>query len=172
VRRILVCGITGSGKTTFARELAQRLDLPYHEMDALFHGPDWTPIPTFVEDVERLAAEDAWVLDSQGYAQVRDLLWSRADAAVWLDYSRPVVMRRVLTRSAARALDRRELFNGNTESFRDWLDPEHPVQWSMRAYAARKTDMEGRFADPRYAGMSKVRLRRPAAARWWLDRVG
>ncbi len=167
-----MCGITGSGKTTFARELAQRLDLPYHEMDALFHGPGWRPIPTFVEDVERLAAEDAWVLDSQGYAQVRDLLWSRADGAVWLDYSRPVVMRRVLTRSAARALDRRELFNGNTESFRDWLDPEHPVQWSMRAYAARKTDLEDRFADPRYADLHKVRLRRPAAARWWLDRVG
>ena len=167
-----MCGITGSGKTTFARELAQRLDLPYHEMDALFHGPDWTPIPTFVEDVRGVAAEDAWVLDSQGYRQVRDLLWARADAAVWLDFSRSVVLRRVLARSAARAWDRQELFNGNTESFRDWFDPEHPVQWSMRAYAARRADLERRFADPLYAGMHKVRLRRPAAARWWLDRVG
>lgn len=169
MRRVLVCGISGSGKTTFARELAQRLGLPYHEMDAMFHGPGWTPIPTFVEDVAALAAEDAWVLDSHGYSQVRDLLWSRADGAVWLDYSRPVVLRRVLTRSATRAWGRQPLFNGNTERFRDWVDPEHPIRWSMSAYRARTLDMERRFADPAHAAIEKVRLRRPAAARWWLE---
>ncbi len=30
----------------------------------------------------------------------------------------------------ARALTRRELWNGNRESFRNWLDPEHPIRWA------------------------------------------
>jgi hypothetical protein len=39
--RINVVGTSGSGKTTFARQLAARLDLPYYEMDALFWKPGW-----------------------------------------------------------------------------------------------------------------------------------
>ena len=39
-------GITGSGKTTFARELCRRTGLPYFEMDAFYHGPAWQPIGT------------------------------------------------------------------------------------------------------------------------------
>lgn len=171
MRRILVGGVSGSGKTTFARELARRLELPFHEMDALFHGPGWEPIPTFVDDVRRIAEGDRWVFDSHGYTAVRDLVWSLADTVVWLDYSRPVVLSRVVRRSASRAWTQEPVFNGNVERFIDWRDPEHPVQWSMRRFRAGRAEFETRFADPRYAGLTKVRIRRPAAARWWLERV-
>jgi len=42
VKRINVKGTSGSGKSTFAAELARRLDLPYVELDALHHGPNWS----------------------------------------------------------------------------------------------------------------------------------
>ena len=171
VQRVLVAGITGSGKTTFARELASRANLPFHEMDALYHGPQWRPLPTFDDDVAHICAGERWVFDSHGYQQVRDLVWSRADTVVWLDLSRAVVLSRVLSRSFDRAWHRREIFNGNTESFDAWLDPEHPVRWAWSQYAARRADMAARFADPRYAGVAKVSLRTPEAARAWLDVV-
>src|SRR3954447_546995 len=41
-RRICVKGTSGAGKSTFAAELARRLDLPCIELDALFWGPNWT----------------------------------------------------------------------------------------------------------------------------------
>jgi adenylate kinase family enzyme len=41
VKRVNVKGSSGSGKSTFARELAAKLDLPYVELDALHHGPNW-----------------------------------------------------------------------------------------------------------------------------------
>ena len=169
VQRVLVAGITGAGKTTFARALAGRAGLPFHEMDALYHGPGWQPLPTFVDDVASIVAGDRWVVDSYGYQQVRELLWSRADTVVWLDFSRRVVMTRVLLRSFDRAWHRREIFNGNTEGFGSWLDAEHPVQWAWREYAARRADLAARFADSQYAGIAKAHLRTPADARRWLD---
>ena len=171
MQRVIVGGITGSGKTTFARELAVRAGLPYHEMDALYHGPGWTRIDTFEDDVAAIVARERWVFDSHGYQQVRDLMWSRADTVVWLDFSRRVVTARVLRRSFHRAWTRTPMFNGNTETFARWLDPEHPVQWSWTQYAARRQDMLARFADPTYAGMRRVTLSRPGEARSWLARV-
>ena len=47
MRRLLVGGLTGSGKSTPARVLSVRLGLPYTEVDGLFHGPGWVRLPTF-----------------------------------------------------------------------------------------------------------------------------
>ena len=166
-----MCGITGVGKSTFARALAEQQRLPYIEMDALFHGPNWEPIPSFVEDVTEIVERPRWVFDSHGYSAVRDLMWSRADTVVWLDYSRAVVMRRVLWRSTRRAGFSEFIFNDNVERFRDWLDPEHPVQWAWTQYQWRRDDMTRRFADPKYAHLRRVRISKPRAAGLWLSRV-
>jgi hypothetical protein len=98
-------------------------------------------------------------------------MWSRADTVVWLAYPRRVSTMRVVRRSFARAWDKEPMFNGNTEDFSAWLDPEHPIQWSIRAYADRRADMLDRFADPAYAQARKVRLGTPRAAQRWLDLV-
>lgn len=172
MQRVLVAGVTGSGKSTLARRVAAAAGLPFHEMDALFHGPGWEPIPTFVEDVRRVAEQDRWVFDSHGYPPVRDLLWSRADTVVWLDYPRRVVMPRVLRRSLARSLGRQPVFNGNVESLRDWLSPEHPVRWAWTSFAERHADLARRGADPAYGHLRVVRLRSPRAARDWLASLG
>jgi adenylate kinase family enzyme len=171
VHRVLVAGVSGAGKTTFGRELAHRTGLPFHQMDALYHGPDWTPLPSFEADVAQIVASDSWVFDSHGYAQVRDLVWGRADTVVWLDFPRRVVMRRVIRRSFDRAWHHQEIFNGNTETFAAWLDPEHPVQWAWTQYTQRRLDMRARIADPRYPTLRATRLRSPRAARRWLDVV-
>ncbi len=168
MNRVLVCGITGSGKSTFARALADRAHLPYHELDAMYHGPDWQPIPTFEADVGALVTEPQWVFDSHGYAQVRDVMWSRADAVVWLDYRRRVVMRRVLSRSTRRAISGEPIFNGNVETFRAWLDPEHPVQWAWTQYGNRRADMHERFASSSYSHVRKFRFDSPGKASRWL----
>ena len=47
VRRVLVAGSTGAGKTTMARALSAARGLPHTEMDELWHGPDWEPRAEF-----------------------------------------------------------------------------------------------------------------------------
>jgi adenylate kinase family enzyme len=154
-----------------ARELAARLGLAYAEVDALFHGPGWLKRPSFEADVAAVAAAPGWVLDAAGYASVRDLLWARADTVVWLDYSRPVVMSRVLRRSFARATYDRELWNGNTETFRDWLSPEHPVRWAWSEFDRRRADTLARSADQAWAPLTVLRHRQPRDTRHWLRSV-
>ncbi len=169
MQRVLVAGITGSGKTTYATELARRLGLPFHSVDALFHGPGWVPIPTFVDDVAAVVAGERWVFDSHGYSEVQDLMWARADTVVWLAYPRLVAASRVTRRSLHRAWTHEPMFNGNTETFRSWLDPEHPVQWVWTHYASRRRNLEEMFADPAYVEVTKVRFAHPSTARRWMD---
>jgi len=52
MQRVLVVGISGSGKTTVAGSLAARVRVPLVELDALQHGAGWTARPTFVKDVD------------------------------------------------------------------------------------------------------------------------
>ncbi|GLY76927.1 hypothetical protein [Actinoallomurus iriomotensis] len=165
-RRVLVAGISGAGKTTLARRLSVRWGLPRHELDALHHGPGWTPRPGFLPDVRRLAAEDRWVTEDQYHRVLGDLLWERADTVIWLDLPRRTVMWRVVRRSVARAVTRRELWNGNRESARDWLRPSHPIRWAWSQAASRREATAARAA--RFPGVTVVRLRTARQARHWL----
>src|SRR5437016_1896693 len=78
--RIVVIGTSGSGKTTQARHLSERLGIPHVELDALHWVPGWTEAPTDAlrERVTEALAGDAWLVDGN-YSVVRDIVWPRAD---------------------------------------------------------------------------------------------
>ena len=100
-----MAGTSGAGKTTLAARLGRVLDLPHIEIDALFHGPGWTPRAEFQADVQSFAAQERWVTEWQ-YTAVRDLLADRADLLVWLNLRRTRVMRQVIVRTLRRRLRR------------------------------------------------------------------
>ena len=165
--RILVAGTSGSGKSTLARRIAGALALPYFEMDALYHGPDWSERPTFELDVTGHVARPSWVTEYQ-YQAVRPRLAARAQLLVWLDLPRPVVMRRVVRRTLVRRLTRAEICNGNVEPplHRFLTDPDHIVRWSWRTHGgtAQQVD-ECRAKRP---DLPVVRLRSAAECEAWL----
>lgn len=166
MRRVLVSGISGAGKTTLARRLSAQLGLPHHELDALHHGPGWVKRPEFESEVAEFTAEPQWVTEDQYARLLGDLLWTRADTVVWLDLPRRTVMGRVVRRSFARAVTGRELWNGNRESFRDWPDPEHPIRWAWSQHGARRERTADRVE--RFPEVRVVRLTDPRAVRRWL----
>jgi len=65
VRRVSVVGSTGSGKTTFARELARVRGVPFVELDALNWGPNWTMVDEaiFRARIDDATSGDDWVVD-------------------------------------------------------------------------------------------------------------
>jgi adenylate kinase family enzyme len=173
VHRVSVVGNSGSGKSTLAAALADHLDVPWIELDSIYHQPGWVPLPApdFRARVEALAAGDAWVIDGN-YTAVRDLIWGRADTVVWLDLSRPLVMSRVVNRTLRRAVRRQELWNGNREPLSNWLtlDPERSIiMWSWTQHAKYRVRYEAAMADPAWAHLSFVRLRSPVAVKAFLN---
>lgn len=174
MRRVSVVGSTGTGKTTFARELAAILGVPHVELDALAWGPSWT-----LADAETLQARardaiagDAWVVDGNyGGRGVRPLVWAKADTIVWLDFSLVVIYRRLWGRTLARIRDRRELWpgTGNRESIRDaFFSRESLFVWALRTYRARKRSYPPLLAAAEAGGKFVVHFTRPADADRWL----
>jgi len=143
--RIAVHGSSGSGKSRLARALSDRLGLPRTELDALFHQPAWTELPTdeFRARVTEVVAADRWVVEGN-YEQVRDLVWDRADTVVVLDLPRWTVMRQLLGRTFRRGLVRGELWNGNRESLRNLASTDenrNVVLWSWRRFDHHRTEL-------------------------------
>jgi len=166
--RIVVVGTSGAGKTSMAKSIASMLNLPCIELDRLHWGPNWealseTNLEEFVRRVRAATSADAWVSDGN-YDVVRDLIWRRATHLVWLDYSRAVVMYRVIKRSVARAVDQKELWAGNREDWRDWLRPSHPIRWAWSTWRGRRLRFEHLLEGGQYRHLLVLRLRKPRDA--------
>jgi adenylate kinase family enzyme len=158
-RRILVTGTSGAGKTTLARAIGTALDVPAVEIDALYHGPGWTVLPTFEQEVDRFSSGEGWVTEWQ-YREVKPLLLARADLLVWLDHSRWTVLRRVCRRTVVRWARREELWNGNRGPplWTLLTDRDHIVRWAWRTHRRRVEDAMATAADSDPSVPDVVRL--------------
>lgn len=172
--RLCVVGNSGSGKTHLARRLAARLAVPHIELDAINHRAGWVEAPPdeFRAEVGRLLDQHAagWVVDGNYRNRVGDLL--DPDTYVWLDYPRGVVLSRVLRRTLGRLLLRRELWNGNRESWSSLLksDPrENIVLWSWTQHHQYRRMFEEQSAARGSARW--VRLRTPRDTERWLSTI-
>ena len=177
MRRVVVIGTSGSGKTTLARRLAQRLNVPHIELDALHWQANWTSTPQdqLVEKVRvALDAADAsaggWTVCGQ-YGKVRELAWARADTIAWLDYPMTVVFTRVLRRTLMRCWRAEELWNGNRESLRlQFFDRDSLFLWVINSWRKNRRQTPKRLRDPRCAHLRVLRFRTPAELERWLGR--
>jgi adenylate kinase family enzyme len=100
MRKILVIGSGGAGKSTFARRLGKLLDLEVVHLDALYWNPGWveTPKAAWAEMVAELVKRDAWIIDGN-YSGTFDIRFKACDAVIFLDMPRLICLRRVLKRS-------------------------------------------------------------------------
>jgi len=175
-RRISVVGSTGSGKTTFARELARRLGVRHVELDALAWGPNWTliPIDVFKERVASAVEGDAWVIDGNYAGRgARDLVWPRADTVIWLDPPLPVIFARLFARALRRSRTREELWpgTGNRETLgHQFLSGDSLFLWALKTHRRRRRELPQILARPEHAHLTVHRFRRSEEADAWLER--
>lgn len=168
MRRVaIVASASGSGKTTLGRELARRLDVPFHELDALNHGPGWTEATAeeLRERVEPLLAEPAWVIDGSYRSKLGELVLDHADVVVWLDLPRRVWLPRLLRRTARRIVRREELWSGNRETLGNFLvGPGALLPFALRTYGPRR-----RLYQAQLGRFETVRLRSQGEVDAWLE---
>ncbi len=174
MQRVSVVGNSGSGKTRFARRLAEVLAARYVELDAIHHLANWQPIEPqrFLEEVGAIAATESWVIDGNYRAVVSDgPVWQRADTVVWLDLPRRVVMRQVGARTVRRVITRETLWNGNREPISNvlsWAPERSIIRWSWTQHDKYRNRYGRAMTSPELAHVRFVRLCSHDQADAWL----
>jgi len=99
VRRVMIVGAGGAGKSTLARRVGDATGLPVVHLDACYWRAGWveTPDEEWRERVRTLADGDAWVMDGN-YGGTMDVRLARADTVVFLDLPRVTAVARILRR--------------------------------------------------------------------------
>jgi adenylate kinase family enzyme len=143
-RRIaIVASASGNGKTTLGRQVAERLGVPFFELDAWVHGPDWSETADDVlrARVQRVLAGGEWVIDGAYERKLGTLVLDAADEIVWLDLPMHVWLPRLLRRTLRRIIRREELWNGNRESLRGaFWGRDSLFGYALRTQAQRRRE--------------------------------
>ena len=171
MKRVAIIGsASGSGKTTLGKELARRLGVRFHEIDALNHGPGWTQATpeALRARVAPLVAGDRWVIDGVYRGKLGDLVLAAADTVVWLDLPVHVWLPRLLRRTARRILWREQLWNGNRETLRGALwGRDALIPFALRTHLRRRREYPVKLAR-----FDVVRLRSSREVERWLATAG
>jgi adenylate kinase family enzyme len=162
--RVVVVGTSCAGKTTLARQLAAVTGAKHIELDALHWGPNWTVRADFAERVRAAAAEPSWIIDGN-YSVSRDILWPRATAIVWLNYSFALTLGRALRRTTRRVASGERLWSDNRETVRNVLFARDGVLWwVIRTHSQRRREMPILMQRPEHAHIAFIVLDSPSHA--------
>jgi len=170
-KRIVVIGTTSSGKSTLAKRLAEKIGGDYVELDALYWEANWVgaELSVFRERVETATRSQVWVT-AGNYHGVRDLVWSKAEVIIWLDYPLPLLFWRLIRRTVRRGITQEELWNGNRETFwrqlKLWSD-DSLIYWLFKSYWRRKREIPLLFSLPEYSHLKIYHFTSPSETETW-----
>jgi adenylate kinase family enzyme len=99
MKKIVIIGSGGSGKSTFSRKLGEVTQLPVYHLDALYWKPGWIPTPNDEWDhlQKELIKKNEWIIDGN-YGRTLDIRMSEADTIIFFDLSRWVTTYRIIKR--------------------------------------------------------------------------
>ncbi len=165
--RILVYGVTGAGKSTLARKIAERTGLPWHSVDDLTWDPNWVQVP--VEEqrrrIQAICDQDAWILDS-AYGTWLDIPLGSVEMIVALDFPRWISLGRLTRRTLVRLVDRRPICNGNRETLRGMFSKDSILVWHFKSFNRKHERIE--TWSTQSGGPEVVRFRKPREVDAWL----
>ena len=168
MKRINIVGSSGSGKTTFGRQLSEALGIQYIEMDAIYWGKNWTQPTdeTLFAKLSKALEPDAWVLDGN-YTRTVPIKWAKVDTVIWLDYPFLRTLRQSVQRAIVRSWSQEELWpgTGNRESLtKSFFSKESIILWMLTHYQKNITKYENYMKSPDYRHVNFIRLKSPKEA--------
>lgn len=121
MKKVLVIGCCGAGKSTFSKTLQSILKLELIQLDQYYHKPNWeeSEKEQWEGIVNNLVQKPSWIMDGN-YKGTFDIRFKEADTIIYLDYSTLKCLWRVIKRIVKyNGTVRLDMPNGCEERF-DW----------------------------------------------------
>ena len=99
MRKVIIIGCPGSGKSTFARKLNSITGLPVFYLDMIYHKPDRTTVSReeFDAKLSEIMKKEKWIIDGN-YMRTMPIRIENADTIFWLDYPLEVCLQGIVER--------------------------------------------------------------------------
>lgn len=118
-KRIVVVGVSASGKSTFSKKLAEKTDLPVTFMDSIMWRPGWQYVgdDEVVKQLKAISEHPEWIVEGYIVKSARGFLFERADTILYLDYRPIVAVSRYIRRWWKHRTHPRPELGGSPEKF-------------------------------------------------------
>jgi len=173
--RIVIVGTTSSGKSTLAKQLADKFGYDFIDLDALYWEPNWTEalFDIFRQRVEIATRSEKWIV-AGNYHRVRDIIWPKAEVVIWLDYSLSRIFWQLTRRTFSRWWNKEHLWGTNYENlwthFKLWSD-ESLFKWLFKTYWRRKREYPMLLALPEHQHLKSLHFKHPKETEIWLNNL-
>lgn len=144
MRKVIVIGCPGAGKSTFARKLRDATGLPLYYLDMLWHKPDQTNVSReeFEAQIKELVQRDQWIIDGN-YLRTMELRLKECDTVFLLDYPLEICLAGAESRIGKRREDLPWIETEFDEEFRQWII-DFPKEQLPQIYELIKKYQDGR----------------------------
>jgi adenylate kinase family enzyme len=167
MKRIMIIGSGGSGKSTFASRLGEITKIPVFHLDAYYWKPGWVPTPKKEwEEIQlELIQKEEWIIDGN-YGSTLELRMREADTIISFDLSKWITTYRVVKRRIQYHGKTRPDLNEDCPEQLDW----EFIKW---VWNFRKTRMPGILEKlvKHKEGKKIIVIRKPSEAEEILDRI-
>lgn len=173
MKRVIVIGTTGSGKSTMATNVAALIDAPVIELDRFLWMPGWQQRDNqeYLRLLENALHTEKWVIDGNTRRN-RPLVWGEADTLIWLNYGFFVNYSRLLWRTIKRVIKKEEVLPGCVETFRSqFLSSDSLLVWFFKTFWKRKKDYRNALKQEEYQHLTVLEFRQPQQANRFLQHL-
>ncbi len=153
--RVIIFGRPGSGKSTFALQLAETLQLPLYHLDKYFFTKGWVEqdYDVFIRLQKELVNQSQWIIDGNSHKSL-DIRFSRADLVIFFNFSRG----RCLWRIFKRLLDKNPHIDDRAAGCSE------TVRWSLIKYLwtyEKRVRVLAQELKDRYPNLTVLEVRKP-----------
>lgn len=106
MKKIIVIGCPGSGKSTFSRALHQATGIPLFHLDNLFWNADKTTVDkdVFYERIAEILQKNSWIIDGN-YASTMEMRMEMCDTVIFLDFPPDICLAGIAERKGKKRSD-------------------------------------------------------------------